>query len=347
MFQNSVKTSLYGLLGWRQSTVSNMPTVDTPNLATNSGLYYQDFSSIVTIQNVYRCQEDETITDVEFNTYLANLTKAATIKLLNSVFTDDDFIENKVLYPFENVWTETLDNDTSFVGYEIEMPKRKDFAWMLNQIFTSFDSEDTVKILLFHSSKKEPIQTKEITVAELDETATVLEWNLSQFNYSGGKFYLGYLRSGLTAKAINRDWDKANVRANYCTLRVRPIKVSGWNTETLFDVDDIDYESETYGLNLDITAWKDYTNVIVQNKRKFANAIGLQVAADVLEQIIHSTRSNRIERKVHESAFVELNGLAQEGFPRTFGIAKKLGDEIKRLRKNFVDTPIIRRGTIE
>ena len=151
MIQDSVKTSLFGLIGWRQSTVTDMPTVDAANLASSSGMYFQDFNSLLTIQNVYDCQEDKDISDAEFNTFLTNLTKAATWKVLNAVFSDYDYLEGKVLYPFENVWTNTLTNDTSFVGYEIDPAKRKDLSWTINNIFTSFDSADTVSFqLMFH-----------------------------------------------------------------------------------------------------------------------------------------------------------------------------------------------------
>lgn len=346
MIQNSVKISLYGLIGWRQSTVSGMPTVDAANLAASSGLMFQDFSPLVTIQNVYDCQEDPDATEDEFNTMLANLVKSAILKILNAVFTQNDFIENKVLYPYENEWTETITNDTSFVGFEFQMAKRKDYAWRINQVFTAFDASDTVKLLLFHSSRKTAIDSKEITVSELTEDATDLSWDLSQFNYAGGKFYVGYLRSGLTAKAVNRNWDRANDDVKFKTLRIQPIRVPGWDAETLFDVDDIDYEDETFGLNFDITAWKDYTNVIVQNKDKFVNAIGYQVAADVLDLILKSVRSNRIERLTEGQVLYELEGLISADVPRSVGIVKKLSNEIEDLKKNFVyEKPLIR-GTI-
>jgi len=347
MFKLSqVKTGLNGLIGWRQSTVTGMPTVDAPNLATSSGMYFQDYSSLVTIQNVFRVQEDASISDANFNSFLANLTNAAIVKVLNAVFQEEDYIENRVLFPNENVWTELLDNDTSFVGYEINPANRKDLVISINNVFTSFDSADTVKLLLFHSSKNAAIQSKEISVEELTDTETALNWDLSKFDYAGGKFYIGYLRSGLTAKAVNRDWNGANSASCYNMMRITPIEVSGWNAETIFDVDDISNESETYGLNFDITSWKDYTNVIVKNKSKFTNCVGLQVAADVLDLILKSTSSNRIERSVGSSAFAELEGFINENLPRTVGISKKLIAEIERLKKTFIELPVIKRGTL-
>ena len=335
-----------GLVGWRASTISGVPTLAAGNIATSSGMYYQDFSSLVTVQNIFKIQGDSVITDDNFNAFLTNLTNAAFVKVLNAIFQNDDYIENRVLYPFENTWTETIDNDTSFVGYEINPNNRRDLIITLNNVFASFSADETVKLLLFHSSKKEPIDSKELSVLELTDVDTSLSWNLSNFKYSGGKFYVGYLRSGLTTKAINRDWNSANVKSCFNMFKIQPISVNGWDSETLFDVDDVEYESDTYGLNFDITSWKDYTNIILRNKNKFVNCLGLQVAADVLDLIIKSTRSNRIEREIGDSAFIELEGFINPDLPRTLGINKRLITEIARIKKTFIELPSIQIGTL-
>jgi hypothetical protein len=348
MYQiDQVKTGLFGLVGWRQDTVSGIPTIDATNLASSSGMYYQDFASMVTIQNIYDCQEDAEISDANFNTLLTDLSKASIVKVLNAVYSSEDYIENKVLYPYEKDWINTIDNTTSFVGFEIDCPVRKDLLWTINKIFTSFDTAgDTVKILLFSSNKNAPLQSKEITTEQLTDTETDLDWDLSKFDNAGGKFYIGYLRSGLTAKAIDREFELANRRACFNTLKITPIIVSDWDAETLFDVNNIENVSETFGLNFDITAWKDYTNVIVKNKNKFTNAIGYQVAADVLDLILNATRSNRIQRLKEGHILFELEGLVGEGLPRTVGVNQKLAAEIKELRENFIEIPPLQRSTL-
>jgi hypothetical protein len=108
MYQiDQVKTGLFGLIGWRQDTVSGIPTIDATNLASSSGMYYQ-------------------ISDANFNTLLTDLSKASIVKVLNAVYSSEDYIENKVLYPYEKDWINTIDNTTSFVGFEIDCPVRKD-----------------------------------------------------------------------------------------------------------------------------------------------------------------------------------------------------------------------------
>jgi hypothetical protein len=346
MIQNSVKTSLFGLIGWRQSTVTGMPTVDAANLATSSGLYFQDFSSLLSIQNIYRCQEDAAISDANFNTLLANMTKAATLKVLNAVYTDADFIENSVVYPFENDWIEKLENDTAFVGFRFTLPNRKDLAFTINQVFTAFDGVDSLTLYLFHSSKKTPLQTKVITTAEDSEIVTGLDWVLSPFDYAGGRFYIGYNRGHLIAKAVNRKFEQAQTKTKFKTFNIEPVIVYGHDSATLFDVNDVDVEDETYGLNFDISVFKDYSNIVVQNKNRMVNAIGYQLAADVLDLILKSVRSNRIQGITEGQVLFELEGLISPDVPKTVGISKKLTNEIESLKTAFTKEPQLIRGTI-
>lgn len=336
------------LIGYRQDLDPEFDIVDANNITSTSGEFFQDFSPLVTIPNIHQNQQYAAISDDDFNTLLRTLSKAATIKVLREVFSDMDYVENKILYPFENIWTNTIDNTTSFVGYEINIAKRKDFLTTLNQVFTSFNGVDTVKLLVFHSSKDALIHSQEVTTVENSDVATVVDWDFSPTEFAGGKFYIGYLRSGLTSKAINREWDSSNIRNCYKTLGIRPIIIDGWDQETLFDVDDIEYEDETYGLNFDITTWKDYTNVIIQNKNKFVKAIGLQLAVDVLDLILKSTRSNKNERQMSTNVLLERDGIidASKDATRVDAIIPRLRREIKSLKATFTEQPFISKGTL-
>ena len=346
MFQiDKINSNIVGLIGWRQSFNPTYAIINAANLVSNSGSYFQDYSALVTIQNIKENQNYPEISNEDFNTLLSNLVKSGMVKVLNQVFQRNDFIENKVLYPFEQSWNDNIDNTTSFVGYELTQPTRREMIHVINKIVLSFDSIDSVKILLFHSSTNAPIDSKTIATVANSDVNISLNWDLTK-EYNGGKFYIGYLRSGLTAKAKNRDWNSSNARACYNTLGIQPIIVTGWDAETLFDVETVQYESETYGLNFDITAWKDYTNSILQNLDKFVNALGLQVAIDIVDLIQKSTASNRDQRITSTMTLFELDGVVNQDVPRVAGLRQKYQAEIKRLRNNFTDTPLLSKGTL-
>lgn len=343
---DQIKSNLSGLIGFRQSVNPDYAIVNSSNLASSSGSYYQEFSPIISIANIKDTQQYADISDADFNTLLTNMGNAAMSKVISNVFLENDFVENKVLFEHENVWTDTIGNNDSFVGYEITVSDRRELLTIINKIGLSFDGVQNVKILLFHSSQNTPIQTETISSQALSEVFGSIDWSLDK--YLGGKWYIGYVRGELSSKAINREWDSANIQSCFNTLRIEPIIVDGHTTDTLFDINNIEYSDETYGMNFDITTMKDYTNLIIQNRNRFVNAFGLQFAVDVADLILKSTRSNRNERSLKAAALLERDGILNinEETQTIEGLYSKLNEEVKRLRLTFIDIPLIQRGTI-
>jgi len=337
MYNNSeAYTILKTLVGWGQETKAGSVVITAANLVTDSGLTFQNFSGLVTTENVKACQNDQAISDAVFNTYLAGLGQAAINKVLRAIFSTNDVKENRVLFTDDFPMTETLDNDAAFVGYEIEVCREKDIAFVLNKAFLTFTGTDKVKLLLFHSSQNATIESKEVAPIANTSTAQALAWVLKSMQYAGGSYYLGYLRGGLgTTKAISRQGEAQN---SYNFAAIRPIRVDTWNAETLFDINNVVYTGDDYGLNFDASSLEDWTNVIVTNKERFTNAVGLQMAADVLDLIINTVESNHIERNLIARAKLEREGNllnVDTGIPKSAGILNQLKDEIKQLKRTF------------
>jgi len=330
---------MLGVNGWKQSLLSNAPVIDADNLASSSGAFYnKDYSSLVTVDNITNTYETTGLTDEQVNTLLDEIVEGSASLVLNAVFGNDDFIQNNILYPYEYDFNEPITNDTSFVGFEITTPKAKDILNLINRLTLTFNGVDTVKILLFNSGKKSLVNSVEVTTVADDETNQELtDWALPYVNsVNGGKWYIGYLRSGLTAEAYNRNYESANVKNRFYCSSFSTIQVPGHDVETMFDVNDIVYTDETYGMNFDISSFKSYDSVITQNKNKFSKAMGLQVAAYVLDMIANNNRSTTIERSTKENAIIQLNGFVSENVKR-IGILARLKKEIDNLKKTFVE----------
>ena len=327
-------TALYQRLGWTQPTRSGSVTLDTANKTTNSGMLFEDGHKLVTVQNIVASMEDEAADATVVNAYLVKLQKAMFNKMLRAVFRENDLIENKVLYPYANVWDNPLANDTNFVGYEIDVSKTSDVCVRLNSITLDFDATGTVTIYLYHSSQKTALQSKSCTVTANTSVTTALNWDLEAMRYQGGKFYIGYNRTGLTPKAMNRQWDWANEINRFSHARFTPFMVVP-NGTSLFDIDDIDYEADTYGMNFDVSSLKDFTVKIEKNPAVFDTAQQLQMAAEVLELIYSSTRSNGIERAVKDIAFQELNRVPNDENPFAFSIMSRLNKELDKVRNTL------------
>ena len=117
--------------------------------------------------------------------------------------------------------------------------------------------------------------------------------------------------------------------------------VDGWNVETLFDIEDVVYTSESFGINLDITTAKDYSNIILQNKDKFAKAIQLAAATEAIAMMTSTSRINPEERVI-------MNVFGQKiviDSPQTYNLYSNLEKEIKSLTVLFSENAISK-GTL-
>jgi hypothetical protein len=346
---SDIRSKLNGVVGFREPIDPDFQILTTDNKQATSGKYLQDYSAYVTVQNIKDTQPYAEVSDANFNSWLSERIKDAAVSACQSVFEDDDLIENRLLYDYESRKTNLLENRGDFVGYEITVSKNKDIKAIINQIITEFSGTGKVKLLMFHSGFNTPLETIEIDVADTDMKSTELEWSLPYDNtIKGGKFYIGYLTNGLPVKAINREWDMANIPNYFKRIGIEPMRVPGHDSETLFDVDDVEYTSETYGLNFDISVYRDFTSLIIRNKNKMADAIGYQFAVNMVSMMMTSPRNNRIERLNKGNLFAELNGtVATERMPTTAqGIQSKLESRIKDLKRYFYHEPMIRKLTV-
>jgi hypothetical protein len=343
MIQADILNSIAaGVVGWKQPTAYGAPVVTTANKASSSGLYYHQGNALATPVNIKATIEDNDVTDANLNVILTELSQGGLCEIASKVFDEDDHLDTGLLYKHENKFTETLTNDTDFVGFEFDLCKRNDLALIINQLICEFDAVNNVKILLFNSQVNALIDSETVTTVANTATYKAADWRLTDLKY-GGKWYIGYLRSGLTAKAVKRNFDLANLPTFFDNVGIRPIRVTGWNAETMFDPSQIRYESDTWGLNFNISLFNDFTELVKSNVNRFAKALQLQVCVNVLDIISNSVQSNRNERLSKANAMFELNGNKRNPqFPEHTGLIDKLGVEIRRLRNTFNPKGIIR-----
>lgn len=336
---DKILSELIGVVGWRQSTSTGEVVIDATNLAASSGLYVQGAHPVVTVKNIKATQEDKAISDLNMNLALSNLLKDGISNVLNYVFPNPDVLRNDLLYKNESDFNTKITGLTGFVGFEISIAQRADLVSILNKTILQFDGVGSVKLLLFNSGVKAPIQSKTIAVTTDTNTTAALDWILGNITAPGGKYYLGYITSGLNA--YNRHFSLANVMTEFNSIIFKPIYVPAWTAETLFDIQDIEYRSESFGMNLDVSTALDYSNVILQNKDRFAKAIQLATAVQALAQMTSTGRINPEERTI-------MSALGQRvviDSPATYNLYSGLEAEMKALKTLF-DKPLITTGTI-
>jgi hypothetical protein len=343
---------LYTRVGLREPTDAGYSGIlDATAKLSKSGNYYDNYHDLASFQNIYDCQNDPDISDANINILIANWQKEAINTALNMVFYDQpNLLQHATLFTRQNVFSHTIENASKFVGFEIEVPTVDRFVSVLNRAILQFDGVATFPLYLFHSSRKEAIgvATEATTVANSYADIAIgksmyFQSLVGDFKYATGKFYLGYFQDDLgEVKAYDRTWNDSGRKTVYNLLSIRSISATP-NGTNMFDVETMEYGSECWGLNLDISSYRDYTNLIMANLSAFDRMQGLAFAVRVLELIKTSGRINytqKVNSKLPDLAIYELSD--QEEPVKRFGLYSKLQNEVTAIQRSlFNDSKII------
>lgn len=340
---DKIKTALFGGVGFEQPTLSGYNIVDADNLASSSGLKFGDSSKLVTIKNIKDCQEDDAISNSDFNKLLASMQKSAILDVCNKVIAgQSDFIDSLNLYPYEKSFDAKLTSSTKFACFSI-IPQRKNIACSIPWIELCFDTEKTFNIYLYNTNKPNtPIQTKEVTTVAGESTIVDLGWIIADdVTYKGGAFRLGYFEDDLDgANAYAKDYELSNLKVNSPYFFVEPVSLS--HSGSLINIESELSSTDTFGMNIGIDVYTDYTELIIRNKNLFFPAIQLQMHETVLSLIKYSSRQNGQERTAKENIDFELFGNSKLNID---GIVSKLNRAVEQISKAIFYVPKISRVT--
>lgn len=335
---------LYTRVGMKEPTKTGYTGIlDATAKLTKSGKTYDFYHTLANFVNIKDCQEDVDILAAEINALIATWQKDAIESGLSHVFEGrPDLLENALLYKYANRYSDLVINNGKFVGFEIEVPTTDKIVNVLNSAILQFNDAKVFNLYLFHSSVKTAIATIPATsVKDTFAKVTLGKYLYAQSaTYGPGKFYLGYFQGDLgTVQAYDRIWDNANIQTRYKCLGIRSIQVTP-NGTSLFDIDDVEYTSESWGLNLDISSYNDYTNLILNNQSLFDAVQGYMFAIRVLELIKTTGRINptqRVNANLPDIAAFDLETQTGENVVKNTGLYTKLKIEINRVRKSLFD----------
>lgn len=338
---SKVESTLFGRVGW--ITFNSPFTINSNNQLSKSGRYFNDgsFHMLCTLQNVKSCMEKENATDLEINQFIEQLQKSIIIRCLNGVFSEPEYISQSLLYSSYGANRTELLNTDKFVGIRFEVPKKADIAVKIDTISLFFNQDATFNIYLFNDTKSEPIWFQEVEAEANNQTVIDIEnivLNHIGNNNLSGVFYLGYFQNDLgSTKAIREN----DIDIMHNTIFGFDMIQSERTAASEFKRDEISYSKDSIGLNAHISVFRDHTQNIVKNPSLFDNLIGLQMASQIVEMILFSTRSNSKERILKDQgmqlgAAMDLTGAAPitDG-PKTSGLRSQINNELKRLKSSF------------
>lgn len=364
----TVQTCITSLLGWRNDSNPDVPQITEPTLlASDSGLYFNDFHPLLTIENI----SNAIPTTDDINDYLTTKVNSGIVKAINKVTVEKKLNEStKTILNssrmFDGIgrFNNTIVSQGRFVGMEIELKKSYGVKMVIDRFGVQFSAPQTdLNIYVFHTSQVEPIQTFTITTTK----SSSFEWvNLADpidFEYlsneyeSGGLFYIGYFQDDINGQAIKSDlnWSTGpcatcigtnrmkiwSERLNYA--RILPIYVESGNLNgnQMFDYQDRVYQVDSnFGMNFATTISCDISEYFCDNKFALTQLVGMQVAIDVLNDMKHSTRANRLADVTRNMIIRDL-----EGDRETFevGMIERFANELKATTFDFsmIDSPCL------
>ncbi len=277
--------------------------------STRSGRWFDSFHSVVNAQNIHA-----TMPEGDLITHLKNLEQSAITTVLSNVFRECVVLDQGELFIGNNEQARIV-SGTNFAGIELYIvPKH---TVQVNAVSLRFAATGTVVLQLFKEGRKTAIWSQSVSV--IDDTITV---PIESLYLTSGRYWLGYDQStSPDGVATDSTWCKTTVFAAI------PVTVIGDRFDQAQYTDDS-------AINLNVTAFRDYTADIIARPGLFDEAIGLQVAYNVLEGVIYTTRSNGRERLLADAADkvglqMDLNGYAPvSDLSKVEGLAQRIRKEL-------------------
>lgn len=334
--------AMIGRIGWNQPTRSDMPVIDNQNLASTSGRFWTEGHELVSINNIYKSQEDSQITAANFNEYLRQMDRSSLLRCVNAIFTKPALVEHRLCFQRRGYQQNVLIPKTqngAFCGYRITVGAG-DYAVVFNTISLFFNGVATFNLYLFNDLLDAPLKTKSVTTVANSQTKVQLDWAVNYVSNmtNGGIIYIGYFDTDLPdgVQAIDEQlnlWENAIV---WNGTPFRSDKIDGVQNFNRRYVGTVFY---SYGLNCEMSSYRDYTQVIVENPQLFDDARLLQYAMIALSLIKNSTRSGSDQlalKQMKDLLEEEVNGrLPTESTPFVSGLKQRYAKALQSISESF------------
>lgn len=331
-------------IGWRQTTTAGLPTLTSENLKSKSRRYYNDFHESCTIKNIYDLQEDSTQVDAtSFNAMLQTYNDKVLLRCLNGIFFKEPLIEHTELY--ERTWnaiTLTIPNQGNFVGFRVNIAAG-DYAVVFNAISLYFDGVATFPIYLFNDLVKAPLRSKSVTSVANSQVKIQLDWAVNYANNTnGGVYFIGYFQNDLGD--VHGLDEQMNIFQRTKIFGALPFQAA-----VVGDMDFVrtnpSFNFRTYGLNIEMSSYRDYTQVLIQNAPLFDEVTGLCMAITIIESYKNSTRTNTTQVQMTNILAkweYDLNGQIPDGSgaPYVAGLRKQMERALKSISDSFNKKPV-------
>ena len=340
--------------GWTQPTdASFSPVLSDAVKECLSGLPFNRDHQVCGPALLWQAQPDKTISSDNLNQYLLDLKKANIMDCLNGVFIIDQLIEHPKNIFSKNFRTayKPIPNTGKFCGWQLNVAEG-DFAVKINSIGLIMSGACTVKIYLYNDLIAQPLWTLDVVVPEGRSQTIVniddLILHYQDATHKTGTFFYGYYQDQLAAQgveALDVYLDQFNF---YNMVGYQCFEADSNYAAKTFVRQQYQTNYRTYGLNLEMSSYHDFTNTIVRNASQFDRLIGMNMIAKCIEEVIYSPRINGgkvLAQEQLDSLSKLLQGSIQnpntkEAFavniPYRTGLKNKIEREMYRMTQTFI-----------
>lgn len=334
-----IESKFSGLVGLRQPDDPEFFTLNPENLSSSSGLYVND-NPFAKLELLKDTQDYASIDAIQFNSKLTRVLNNSINAVVSSVFSgvgSQDYLDRsrQFKFPMNRINLETLPD--GFVYEKIEVYEKENIGIEITNVVLDFEGVGDVELRLYSTAKPEaPVFAKVVTIDSKHQEVE-LNWRLDNTDgLIGGEFYLGYNNTSLTVTPFKRDYERSSIRSSYSCLRTNSGIIKGYTGSELWDLSSFDNISGSTGLNLDITVFNDYTDLAINNKELFAEAISMECQIQFINEYIASTRSNKNQRLSNQMVqSISDTVVTEDGRSFSKGLRPDLNAMINRVRKQI------------
>lgn len=350
------KECFKNLIGWRQHYNSEVVINDELQKSETSE-FYQDYHPALQLNIIQQSLEPTR----DINQYLAEKVETGITQLLNDVEAKRQENGVKDLLATETIldkygWAnDGIFNENRFVGFMFETIQKTGISLIIQSIGLQLTvGQDNLKIYLYHSSKMDPLEVREVDVSK------AISWNWineamelasRSKEISGGTYFLGYYQEDLLGMAINYtdfDWNRGacgtcnggKLRSAWANIQkyasFMPFYVPAANLvedRFMFDERAVMIDStKSWGLNFKVSVACELTDLFCSNRKHLKKALGLKVTYLVLNDIKFSQQFNYINEDMKNLIIRDIEG---DKDTLNVGIAARLSKEINNV---YLDT---------
>lgn len=327
-------------LGWIQPTLAGSPVLNAGNILSKSNRYFNDssFHALCTISNLKNTQDDPSLSDTDFNTFLTTFQNSSIMRSLNEVFRETELIEQCLMYTRFGQNDMVIANQNQWVGWLINVANDASMSTQITMGTFYFDTDCTFNMYLFMDGVREPLQTIAVDVVAYQRTEVDFDSLVLNFK-TGQKYFFVYNQAELEAQGAKAIREQVETLATTRCFEAFNFQAYPSTDGSYFNHDNRQYPALPAGVNLEIISFKDHTQKILRKVNLFDELQGLQMAAMVIEMVNNSTRTDATQRIAEQKSnqmYMDLNqAFATKEVPVTPGLKSRIDREFKRIRTTF------------